>query len=97
MQTFEQLLAENAQLHRVGFYWIACGEHGKFRLLANGSVPDRCPRCGEPARLSRVRYSRLATSKPVPLVQRWKSDNRDSSPHTAPAWLRRDGQVETVG
>ena len=72
--TFDELLAQNPQLQRVGFYHLRCSEHGIFRLIANGVVPDCCPRCGEPARLSRSRMC-CATSKPVPIVQRWKSDN----------------------
>ena len=82
--TFDELLAENPQLQRVGFYHLTCKSHGVFRLIANGVVPDSCPRCGEPARLARSRM-RVATSKPVPLVQRWKSDNLSAVYNAAPS------------
>jgi hypothetical protein len=72
---FEDVLKADPGLKRVGFYYLNCPEHGVFRMLANGVVPDRCPRCGLPAKLVRSRSLRCATRRPVPYLQRWKSDN----------------------
>lgn len=92
--TFEELLGANPQLQRVGFYRLSCSAHGVFRLLANGVVPRSCPRCNQPAQVQRARNLLCATRRPVPLVQRWKSDNADVNRHTPPAWVRRDGEIE---
>jgi len=70
------------------------GEHGTFRLLANGTIPDRCPRCGQAAQLQRARNLLCATRRPVPLVQRWRTDNGDVIRHQRPAWLQRPGEIE---
>jgi len=86
--TFGELLAANSGLQRVSFYRLTCRYHGVFRLLANGLVPDTCPRCGQPAQLQRARNLRCATRRTVPLIQRWRADNNNSSMHTPPAWLR---------
>lgn len=92
--TFIELLAANPELHRVSFYRLTCKTHGTFRLLANSVVPDRCPRCSQPAQLQRARHLLCATRLPVPLVQRWRADNADRRPNTPPAWLRRTGEIE---
>ncbi len=94
--TFTELLAANPELHRVSFYRLTCKAHGVFRLLANGAVPSTCPRCGQPAQLPRARNLICATRLPVPLVQRWRADNNDSSMHTPPAWLQRTGEIEDL-
>lgn len=91
---FDELLAANPDLHRVSFYRLTCKAHGAFRVLANGIVPDRCPRCSQLAQVSRTRNLLCATRRSVPLVQRWKSDNADTDRHTAPAWLRHRGEIE---
>lgn len=92
--SFTDLLATSPDLHLVSFYRLTCKAHGVFRVLANGVVPDTCPRCGQQALLQRARNLLCATRRPVPLVQRWKSDNADVSRHTAPPWLRRQGEIE---
>jgi hypothetical protein len=92
--SFDKLLAANPDLQRVSFYRLTCKSHGVFRLLCNGVVPDRCPRCGQPAQLQRARNLQCATQRPVPLVQRWRADNADRRPNTPPAWLRREGEIE---
>lgn len=94
MATFDELLAANPELHRVSFYRLTCATHGVFRMLANGVVPDRCPRCSQPASVTPARnLTRCATSKPVPIVQRFRSDNHERGPHTRPAWFRQ-GEIE---
>lgn len=92
--TFNELLAANPDLQRVRFYRLTCKSHGVFRLLANGVVPDCCPRCNQPARMQRVRNLLCATRRQVPLVQRWRADNADRLPNTPPAWLQRTGEIE---
>jgi hypothetical protein len=91
MQTFEQVLAENATLQSVGLYRLECPNCGRFRALLNGVLLERCPRCGQPTKLSRIRL-RCATSKPVPMVQRWRSDNYADKRIGS----RREADVETV-
>jgi len=91
METFEELLAANATLQFVGLYRLECPSCGRFRALLNGVLLECCPRCGQPAKLSRTRL-RCATTKPVPLVQRWRSDNY----HDKPSEVRRGPWVETV-
>ena len=75
MQSFEDVVSANVQLQFVAFYKLECPSCGKFRQIANGDVLRDCPRCHQPARLTRLRSLRCATSRPVPIVQRWKSDN----------------------
>ena len=84
----------NPNLHRVSLYRLTCKEHGVFRLLANGIVPSSCPRCGQPAKLGRVQDVICATRRPVPLLQRWRSDNTDGVRHQRPAWFRQPGEIE---
>lgn len=92
--TFSNLLAANPALQRVGFYRLTCKEHGVFRLLANGIVPRCCPWCSQPAKLGRVQNVICATRRPVPMVQRWRSDNTDGIRHQRPAWFRQSGEIE---
>ena len=92
--TFTELLASHPHLHRVSFYRLTCKSHGVFRLLANGVVPDTCPRCGQAAQLQRARNLLCATRRPVPLVQRWRTDNGEVIRHQRPAWLQRPGEIE---
>ena len=91
--TFTELLATNPHVHRVSFYRVTCKAHGVFRLLANGVVPDRCPRCSQPARLGRVRDVICASRCDLPIVQRWRADNNDSLFNSPPGWLRQ-GEIE---
>src|SRR5579864_6900515 len=85
--TFNELLAANPGLQPVGFYHLHCAAHGIFRMLANGTVPETCPRCGQLARVARTRNLLCATRRPVPLVQRWRADNAERRPNTQPAWF----------
>jgi hypothetical protein len=86
---FDELLTANPELHRVSFYRLTCKAHGVFRVLANGSIPDRCPRCSQPAQLQRARNLLCATRLPVPLVRRWKGDNHEGRGPNIP-WFRQD-------
>lgn len=81
--TFEDVLKADPGLKQVGFYYLKCSQHGTFRMLANGVVPGRCPTCSQPARVSRPLKMNCATRRPVPLVQRWHSDN-DAKFNVAP-------------
>ena len=90
--TFQELLAVNPDLQAVGFYHLRCASHGIFRMLANGTVPNRCPRCGRPARVARSQNLLCATRLPVPLVQRWKGDNHEGRGPNIP-WFRQ-GEIE---
>lgn len=91
---FDDLLASHPELLRVSLYRLTCKVHGVYRVLANGVLPDRCPRCSQPATLGRVRGVVCATRLPVPLVQRWRADNHDTMANTPPAWLQRSGEIE---
>lgn len=95
--SFQELLRSHPYLQQVSFYYLKCKVHGTFRLLANGVVPDRCPRCSQPATLGRVRGVICATRLPVPVVQRWRADNHDTMASTPPAWLQRRGEIEDCG
>jgi hypothetical protein len=86
---FDEPLAGNPELHRVGFYRLTCRMHGLSRLLTNGIVAARCPRCSQPAQLSRARNLICATRRLVPIVQRRRADNTPFN--TPPAWLRQRG------